>query len=288
MKAKPDVCIQYNSYFFENLVLLIYRAIRAKVALAIIIQDLHIDLSVGVFSKRGLRSISQRLAFWLARTFDLIVPISASIVDDFRLDSSKCIIFQGGITKFANDLMLGERPVSQAIGVFAGALESYNGVDLLVQQWLGQKIGYPLHIFGRGRLAEFVSSAATESSHIVYHGFLDEQSVLGWQQVARWNFCFRYSIGLNQDYFFPSKLFNVACAPGALVVNNFNSLPEGIKNHSCVVADDMSNLSLQMRESLTSVGVLEARERRNYVLSNHSWAACIDQMFRFLSSRVNA
>jgi hypothetical protein len=276
--ARPQLCLQYNSYLLENLALLLFRLCHRGSALAIIIQDIHVVTGVSLLSKQGLRSLSERTSLRLAKRFDMIVPISSAIVADFHFPPSKSVVFQGGITEFALQIKHGAEQPLEEIGVFAGGLERHNGIDRLVDQWLASSIEQPLHVFGRGSLERHVKQAAQQSNRIVFHGLQPENVVLAWQLKARWNFCLRYSLGLNQTYFFPSKLFNILCAPGAVVVNDFYALPETVRDYVCVVSDDLSDLAehLPAAASLSSPDCV--RVRRELVLSKHSWHWCIGQI----------
>ena len=287
-RVKPELCLQYNSYLFENLALVVFRLFGRGTAIAIIIQDINVVTEVSLRVKRGLRSISERTSLRIAKHFDMIVPVSASIISDFHFTLSKCLIFQGGITEFAVQVMSGPDQELVDIGVFAGGLESHNGIDRLVDQWLASGIEHPLHVFGRGALQSHVQEAALRSDRIVFHGFQPEHVVLDWQRRARWNFCLRYSVGLNQTYFFPSKLFNILCAPGAVIVNDFHALPASIREYLCVVADDLADLAecLTVAFKLSSPGRVNARRR--VVIAEHSWRWCVGEIVGRLLSSSNA
>lgn len=285
--ARPHLCLQYNSYLFENLALLLYRLSHRGSALAIIIQDIHVAIGVPMLSKRGLRSLSERTSLRLAKLFDMIVPISSAIITDFNLAPSKCLVFQGGVTEFAVQVMRGEEQALTDVGVFAGGLEPHNGIDRLVDQWLVGGIQQQLHVFGRGSLEGHVKKAALKSDRIVFHGFQPEDVVLAWQRKARWNFCLRYSLGLNQTYFFPSKFFNILCAPGAVVVNNFYALPDTVRNHLCIVTDDLSDLAISLLSAAELSSPDCAHARRAIVQSKHSWRSCIAQIIATLRLNGN-
>ena len=283
---QPQLCLQYNSYLFENIALLLYRRYSRDSALAIIIQDVHVAVGNPLLSKARLRSHSERVSLRFAKRFDIIVPISSAIITDFHLDPSKCTVFQGGVTEFAIKIMSGEESEINDMAVFAGGLEPHNGIDRLVDQWLAGGIPYQLHVFGRGSLEQHVRLAALKSDRIIFHGYRHEHVILSWQRRARWNFCLRYSLGLNQTYFFPSKFFNILCAPGAVVVNNFYALPKTVRDHVCVVNDDLSDLKV----SLLAASHLSTREcadvRRKIVQSKHSWRSCIAQIIAALRLKV--
>lgn len=276
----PKLCVQYNSYFFENIALLLFRLLSHKVFLVILIQDIHVEKSYFGFSLRYLRSISSKLSIRLSRYFNLILPISSTIIVDFKLDPKRCLVFQGGATEYAMELMRSQQAPSDDFGVFAGALEPYNGIDRLVNQWLRFGIENKLHVFGRGSLQSQIENTAKQSSRIVYHGLQSDETVFKWQLKARWNFCFRYSDGINQEYFFPSKLFNVMSAPGAVIVNNFHALPSNFREYIGVVADDLSDLPCVLMNSFEMQSMHRVEQRREIVRSAHSWKSCIKKIIQ--------
>jgi hypothetical protein len=279
IKIRPRLCIQYNSYFFENLILLIFKLFFPLVSLVIVIQDIHVVKRLFSLSRRSLRSISERLSLCLSRRFDTIVPISTAIISDFKFDPARCFVFQGGGTEFTKQLILSEHQKVTEIGVFAGSLESYNGVDKLVDYWVSNKIEYSLHIFGRGTLSSYIERNACTSKNIIYHGQQSEEIIRSWQRKAMWNFCLRYSIGLNQEYFFPSKFFNIACAPGIVIANDFYGLPVAFYQYISIVQDDLSDLSMVLMDSKFKLSFDAADKRKDIVSSSHNWRACIKKIF---------
>ncbi|MCV2368252.1 glycosyltransferase family protein [Roseateles oligotrophus] len=280
--VRPQLCLQYNSYVFENIALLLFRLCRRGSALAIFIQDIHIESGKAQLSKSGLRALAERTSLVLSKRFDMIVPISSAIIDDFNFLPRKCFVFQGGITDFADQMMKGSEQRLEEVGVFAGALEPHNGIDILVDQWVACGIKQKLHVFGRGSLERHVRQVAMQSESIVFHGFQPERVVLAWQLRASWNFCLRYSLGLNEAYFFPSKLFNILCAPGSVVVNDFHAIPEDLRAHLCVVADDLSDLKSILTAAVEMISPDRIRNLHELMRSSHSWSSCIRKVIHTL------
>lgn len=276
---KPLMCVQYNSYFFENLALLVYRFFNKSAILVSIIQDVNIVKNAFVISRQYLRSFSEFLALRLARRFNYTVAISEAIIFDFKFDASRCFVFQGGATNFTEELMTAKQNTIEEISVFAGSLEPYNGTDKLVNYWLSNEIGHALHIFGKGSLQPYVEQMAKITNKIIYHGHKSEEIIKHWQCKAKWNFCLRYSIGLDQKYFFPSKFFNVVCAPGGVIVNNFYGLPDPFRMELNIVKDDLSDLFDIMVNTENNTTLDKVARRRNIVQSSHSWSACIQKLF---------
>jgi glycosyltransferase involved in cell wall biosynthesis len=274
--SRPRVCLSYNSYFFENLALLVSRGLFGPQRLAMVLQDLLILDGVSLYSRAGLRSRWERAALWAVRRFDVLVPVSDRIVEDFGFDRARCFVFQGGITDFA--ARIAESPVPpylQPIGLFAGMLEPYNGLDRLLRRWVTGAPPGVLHVFGHGSLAVAAASAAANSPYIVFHGQQPPEQIEPWLRVARWNFCLRYDVGLNQAYFFPSKLFNIVCAAGLPVVNDFAGLPADLREHLCVVDDDLEDLFDRIGEFSERPDRDAINGRRAMVLERHSWRSCV-------------
>jgi len=277
--TRPKLSLQYNSYFFENTSFLLYRLCFPDSVLAIFIQDIHVNPSAPFLSKLGFRSFFERASLWLSRHFNIIVPISEAIVDDFCIDRNKCIIFLGGLTDSAIMLMKkSEQQILLNIGIFAGALEPHNGIDRLVNQWISSRIQWPLHVFGRGSLSQYLKKTAESSENIIFHGFQPEYLILEWQSKARWNFCLRYSSGLNQRYFFPSKLFNILCASGAVLTNSFHGLPDVLRKHIYMLSDDLSDLPEKLARSIEFPPQENVRMRHKIVAEKYSWGMCIEKI----------
>ena len=279
--SKPRLCLQYNSYLFENLGLIVLRLLRRSVALAIIIQDVNYVRENQLMTRAGLKSILELASLSAAKHFDVIVPISSSIVSDFGICPAKSFIFQGGITDYAEELIAKRPSALDDIAVFAGALERHNGVDRLIDYWLRSDVRFPLHILGRGSLELRVAEAASRSDRIVFHGFQSEGDVLRWQMKARWNLCLRYSDDINQKYFFPSKLFNILCAPGMTIVNDFDGLNGDLKKYLHVVKDDLSDLANVLLSTADLLDAAVVDRRREALRLNCSWASCIKRIVEF-------
>ncbi len=283
IKTSPELCIQYNSYFFENISLFVYRIINPRVKISIIIQDVHINKysSLDAFMKGGLKYIFEFFSMRTAKLADCVVAISDAILEDFQFDKYSSFVFPGGVTSFAQPMLKVVLKCNdrQKYAVFAGALEPHNGVNKIIDAWLYQEIPYVLHIFGRGSLSSYAESASLRSSYIIYHGFQNDSIVRDFQKFAHWNICLRYSIGLDERYFFPSKFFNSACAPGHLIVNRFYGLPNALLDHLLIVDLDLSNLSYLISKSSDDERINDkVNMRRDIVVKAFSWSACLNDI----------
>jgi hypothetical protein len=266
---RPNIIIQYNSYFFENLVLKFSTLFGTKVAC--IIQDVRIG---NAFKRMAV--FQDYLANKILKSFDYVVPVSKPLAEYLCLEPSKYEVFEGGGTSFGHHLKVINN--LENFAVFAGALESHNGIDKLVDYWDRESIEMPLHIMGRGTLTGYIERISNEScNNIFYHGYKSQEEVLKFQEKAKFNFCFRYSIGLNQDYFFPSKFFNIGLCQGGVICNQFNGLPNELKNEIFIANEDFSNLG-----EILSIPIIEIKNiyqsRYEIITEKFNWKKIVNKI----------
>lgn len=275
LKKKPQLVIQYNSFLFENLAMLAYRFFYRESRLSIIIQDIKTSKEF----KPDIADILEKAGIRQAKKFDILVPITSQIIEDFDFDKRKSYVFQGGVTGRALADSYNRNPAElEDIAVFAGSLESYNGVDLLVNQWSSQKIKIQLHIFGQGSLEKLIETQATNEENIVYHGFCSEEEVIKTQSRAKWLISLRYSKGLNQNYFFPSKFFNLIALSGNVLVNKFNNIPDQLLPYLVVIDDNLSMVNEKFLSERQRPRLDQLSERRNVLHETCSWNSLIQEI----------
>lgn len=277
-KSDVDMVVKYNISFSEALVLRILKYFKKNIFICIIIQDVN-------YPQRGLKMVHglfEWCAVRLCGGFDFTVPITTSIINDFKLPMSKALVFNGGITRQTEAIIklssLRQQDLpKEDFAVFAGALESYNGIDLLIEEWINSKIPIKLHIFGKGSLSAIVSSAASETDSIVYHGFVSEEEVNRWQILSSFNLCLRFSKGISANYFFPSKFFNIVAAQGSVITNNFTNFPESLKPLCSIVNDDLGNLSSILKNRNIEEEINNYHQRLMWLDIHCQWSSVVDE-----------
>jgi len=276
IRTRPSIVVKYNITAVEAFVLLIYRIVNPATFLVAVIQDVHYTKNKGV----GVKKIFELLAMKLVTRFDMLIPISERIKNDFFFSTEKTRVFNGGLTRQGRSLLAASDDKLEPYAVFAGALMPYNGIDLLVRRWISENIEIELHVFGKGSSDSLVHDAAVRYPTIIFHGFKSEEEVSSWQKNALVNFCLRYSEGIEAAYFFPSKLFNIICAPGAVMANRFDGFPSALENSCLMLADDLSDLSekIDMAKNHLELNIIRAR-RREWIEANGSWSAVVRDIF---------
>lgn len=275
LKNKPNLVIAYNPGPFETLAFLVCRLLSSNLFAASIIQDIH----TGAGKLKSIRALSDCFSMALARRLDLVIPISPFIIEDFSLRKDRAIVFRGGMTRQSRELLSAEPEDLEPYAVFAGALEPYNGLDILLSKWTKVEGDLVLHVFGKGSLSSLASEWSQRTARIVYHGFAHEDIITRWQAKAAVNFCFRYSKGINQRYFFPSKFFNVLAAPGAVVANRFDGFPADVADYCYLVNDDLSNLPEIIQTALSRKDSTEdLAARRKWLEVNAEWGSLLQRI----------
>lgn len=271
IRFKPNIILQYNSYLFENIIMLFAKTLFNVKAFSII-QDVRIGSNFSKYAR-----YQDKISNYLLRYFTLVVPVTDILAEHLKLKPNKRIIFSGGITDFGFNCLKRDSFQSNH-AVFAGALERHNGIHKLLDVWTD--IGVELHIFGRGSLKNLVEHAAKTHPNIIYHGFCSQDEIMKWQISSKYNICLRYSDGLNADYFFPSKFFNVSLCPGLVIFNDFTGVPKSFKNLPGICKSDLSNI-----KEVISVGDNEiknsASERKQYILEHNSWSSLLFKIFNY-------
>ena len=121
---KPNYIFIYNITFLESIIYNVFQKIY-KFKVILFIQDIN--------ENNFLEILLNKLTFKLASNFDILVPITNTIIKDFKLPKKKCILFSGGCTEIAYKMQQNcfnnQNIKLYPKAVFAGRLEKYNGID---------------------------------------------------------------------------------------------------------------------------------------------------------------
>ncbi|ERS11289.1 hypothetical protein Q673_11175 [Marinobacter sp. EN3] len=282
-RFRPSLTFHYNASISGQIFSLLSRAFSSKSVL--ILQDVHCDpgfsFPVLFNPKRFLGFIDSKL---LPVSFDFYVPITESCVFDFDLPATRCHVFSGAVlTTYLQESQRYLRMPLEDFSVFAGALEEYNGVDILVKSWPSPGIlEHRLHIFGGGSLEPLVREMAIKNNNIVFYGFSPPELVRDHASRASFNFCLRYSRGLNQSYFFPSKFFDLICFNGILVCNRFLNIPEGFDPYLEYIDEELEGL-IDILKSDPVKSDHACDSKFEFLAENHTWVG----LFDFISVKFN-
>jgi len=285
-KTKINICVAYNPKFFLSLFLYLHSKVNRDFSSVAIIQDVLISSNS---NKNFIFLIYERLAIKALSLNSLIIPVSKEIIDDFSLNIKKCLIFEGGLSEKSEELLSYKNFKNlQPYGLFAGMLEKYNGIDKLVSAWIEHKINYPLYIFGKGSLEEYIKTCETLNPNIIFKGFAPQKEIMEFQSRSMWNFCLRYSEEIHANYCFPSKLFEIVASPGCPVVNEFPNLPVLLRDYLYIVNEDLSDLNKIIDNSLTELNgkyKSNLEIRRKILISEFSWQSLMKRILKIIKNK---
>jgi hypothetical protein len=286
IKNKPSNIFSYNSYFFQNIAIILYRSLFSKnTRWCTFVQDI-------LPANSGLKSIQRyldRKSISLLKYCDLIAPVTQKIIDDFNIKKTT-IIIPGGITKamlenvYNKSIFIeNQKNTNETKYIFAGSLTSYNGIDKLVDSWIKQNITSTLHVYGNGPLRQYIDTASKRCSTIKYHGPASHETVTNAYLEAKGIIVLRYSDGIEAEYFFPSKFFEAIISPCAVITNRFPGLQDQLTIGCNIIDEDLKNL----REIIDQINIRTSddmiKKRREAAIINYSYSNQLLRLTKMLN-----
>ncbi|MHA3887682.1 glycosyltransferase [Stutzerimonas degradans] len=268
IKNKPHKVLQYNSYLFVNIFVIFASAIVGAKAI-IIIQDYRVGSGFKVLAK-----VHDRIAGFFVRFYDFAIPVTEALAKKLKIKSDRLLVFPGAMEHDApliNQDKVSSNKDAEITVLYAGALEKHNGLDRLLSSWEKVPENVKLFIYGRGSLGEEVLRAAQKLNNIQYLGFSSKDEIHRHMLKSDFNVCLRFSNGLDERFFFPSKFFSINCYPGFSLVNDFYGLPDGYRDAGLIINDDFSNI-LEILQCDKKYLRLTTAERQGYLYENYVWS----------------
>ena len=264
------MCIRDSSYFFVNLAVL-FASFLLGFKKIIIIQDYRVGNDFKFSAK-----FHDKVSGLFVKFYDFVLPVTDALATKLKVGKRKFSVFPGAMES-SKPYQLKynverDRSKDSVIVLYAGALESYNGVDRLLDVWPSIKENVHLVIYGKGSLMREVEHYSQRFKNIHYKGFATKEEVHKKMLVSDFNVCLRYAKGIDERFFFPSKFFSINCYPGFALVNEFYGLPEGFKSIGLLVDSDLENLPSLFEKNIDFLRG-KTRERQDYLFSKYRWAA---------------
>lgn len=275
IKFKPDNIIQYNSYLFVNLFVLL-ASVFLKFRAIIIVQDYRVG---GAFN--ALSQIHDKIAGLFVRFYGFVIPVTSALAKELRLCERQFLVFPGAVehdnrmTPAPSTVVPSEN--SKLTVVFAGALEKHNGVDKLIRVWHSMPDNVHLVIYGKGSLERKVRSSSLSQQNVSYHGFASKDEIHDKMLSSDYNICFRFGNNIDERFFFPSKFFSVNCYTGFALVNDFYGLPDSYKELGFLVKEDFSNLPKLMNQENSILSAV-TKERQDLLFANYRWSVLLSEI----------
>ncbi|GGI71338.1 hypothetical protein GCM10007978_06600 [Shewanella hanedai] len=267
-KNKPSSIFFYNSSLLSCVFSYIFRFFGCKRVL--ILQDVHVPNFKSFSSYLNPKNIIYYTYLkFLPFCYDYFIPITESCISELNLPSARSEVFAGAVPLHRLNQIKSKSSTSGNYAVFAGAIEPYNGIDLLLENWPRTDDSFKIHVFGTGSVAEYVSRMGKVNPNIVYHGFKSPEVVDEYLLNSKINFCFRYSKVICQNYFFPSKFFDLINLSGFLVCNRFENIPYELSDYVIFSNDDLTDIPQIIHEC--SISIRNTDALNDLVSMKYTW-----------------
>lgn len=242
-------------------------------------------------------TLARRLDAWLLRRLlrhvDAAVVITQGLADD--LLNVPSLVVEGGLgatqiqhyTRTYSQGTATERQQTSTFNiVLAGALEPYNGVDVLIEAF--QALPDPdarLLIAGRGSLEPLLKQAAALDPRIQPQGYLDANGMAKLYQRASVLINHRSDARIDSRYVFPSKLIEYLATGTPIISTVFRSLRQEYQPYLVLLPDETPaalTLALQTVKHDPDSSQQRARAGQNFVLQEKSWERQGHRIARFI------
>lgn len=227
------------------------------------------------------QGVSQIVSVWFLRRFEALVVPTSAIRDKAKFSKNKTVIFPGATSSMGLELMGNDDPSLQKLRaqenyfVLAASLEPYNMARALAEAWIRLGIKAKLLIVGQGSEVKFIERLVNYESSIEFLGHRLPDEVRFLQRNATANFCLRADVGINQEYFFPSKFFDISGLEPWVISNEFKNLPLSLRDYVFLLDDNFKNLPDAVAYCIKNRSDENFRCRRLVLSSDHTWESCM-------------
>ncbi|UBV42719.1 glycosyltransferase [Deinococcus taeanensis] len=285
-RTKPHVLMSYNVNTFISAPLLLLSRLLC-VPYVPVVYD--VDVPGATVPDGPLQRLEYRWATWILPLLPAAVTGTALIGRDL-MPGRPTLIVEGGLNKeqqtYAPTAFTSDTTFDI---VFAGALEKYNGVDVLMDAmaWLPDHVR--LHIAGQGRMCSAVQAYAAADDRIVYHGLLDMDGLRRLYAKGDLLVNHRSDQRLDSRYVFPSKLIEYLAAGIPVVSTRFRSLPEEYLPFLELLLDESPRaLATGIEQVMSTLPAARSRAQRGqeFAQMNKSWAFQGRRILSFLETTI--
>lgn len=280
LSDRPRRVYVWNCNFWNSIALGIYRVISAgECRVVLLLQDSLSPSWTLVGAQRALDELALRLARLHA---DLLLAVTEKLAVKAggRLPTLIC---PGGVEVKDEDLIDVARP-NHSRFAFGGRLEDYNGPIDIVQAWPASGEAGILDVYGAGSRLEDVMSTAQGNPFVRVHGFVDREAFVASARSSLGLIVLRYSRGIDQDLFFPSKFLEACLLPVEVICNRFRNIPEDVAPYCHFVKDDLSDLPDVLSQVIGNRSPANISARQSIVRENYSWRSHLRALDEMVSS----
>lgn len=285
-RGAPQVLMSYNVNTFTSAPLLLLSRLL-RLPYVPVVYD--VDVPGATVPDGPLQRLEYR---WAARVLPLLpaAVTGTALIGRELMPGRPTLVVEGGLGPAQQAYAPAPRTSGTTFDVvFAGALETYNGVDVLLDAMTWLPTHVRLHVAGQGGLRAAVEAAAASDDRVVYHGLLDMDGLRGLYARGDLLVNHRSDERLDSRYVFPSKLIEYLASGLPVVSTRFRSLPEEYLPFLEVLSDESPRaLAAGIERVMAALPAarLKARQAQEFVRTHKSWAFQGRRILSFLETVV--
>ena len=251
----------------------------ATTSKTITIFDCHENLIADIKTKKWLRKIEKKILIALlsrflvfaARKFDLIIGATDSITADFEKFGARTIAIKNyPLDSFGNRKST-EKHRPRTSAVYVGRISSDRGLVEMIS--ITKELGLTLSLIGN--IDPDCCMMVQQSDHVIYHGYLSQESSIAIAQKSLFGFCLLYN-NQNYEHALPTKIFEYMQIGLPTVSSNQGIQASLVEKSEAGIVVDIKDLVGATQAVKELVETPETRRKmselgRTYCKENFSW-----------------
>lgn len=284
LEKRPAVLVT-GYYPLEMVILLLLRLVGWRVFS--IIYDSHVSSLAGMsFLKRFCVNLYFRSGLFCAGFLSGVIVINRNLIGRFPVAPRRVLLSRIGSLFHCR----GTKPVPRKLHemprlLFAGTLNSENGVDLL----LGAFAQFPelkatIAFYGDGEARQRVIAASEKDMRISFQGRVSDKDLDIELLMSDFLICLRDPDSISAIYAFPSKLIKFMGSGVPVLVNRFSGIDGEMQNFLFMIDGfDVEELAAGISRAAATISAGEIGLRaKQYIEENHRWSDVAQEMVDFI------
>lgn len=175
---------------------------------------------------------------------------------------------------------------NKIIFIFAGTINSENGVDLLINFLSRNKsIEFELHFYGSGDKLFVVQNLELIDNRVKCFGRIPDNLLQEKLENADFLINLRDPCGVSVDYSFPSKLIKFMATGTPVISNKFPGLDESYEKHLYVIDAYTEKALSEMIDNLLKINSsrIFGIAAKKFISKENNWSKISEDVIKFMS-----
>lgn len=272
-------------YPSEMVILLLLRLIGCRVFS--IIYDSHVPSLAGMsFPKRFCVDIYFRFGLFCAGFLSGVIVINQNLIGRFPVAPRRILLSRiGSLFNYHGTKALPMQLREMPRFLFAGTLNSENGVDLLLGAFAKlPELKATIVFYGGGEAQQRVIAASENDARISFLGRVSDKDLDVELLMSDFLICLRDPDSISAIYAFPSKLVKFMGSGVPVLVNRFPGIDDEMQKFLLMIDGfEAEELAAGISRAAASISAGEIGLRaKQYIEENHRWSDVAREMVDFI------